>query len=401
MSLSTEPAASPADLGAARSAAVVDLDAIAGNVAELRSATSAGVMAVVKADGYGHGLLPAARAAVAGGAGWLAVAFVREALALRSGGIDVPVLAMVVTSGEPLADAVARQVDLSVGAEWLLADVAAAAQTAGTAARVHLEADTGLSRGGAPADAWPGLVRAAGRAAADGLIEVVGLWSHFACSDEPGNPANAAQLAGYREALAVAERLGVRPQVRHMANSAAALTVPDAHFDLIRPGIAVYGVAPGPEIDTHRLRPAMTLTAQVALTKRVPTGAGVSYGLTYTTPRDTGLALVPLGYGDGVPRHASGAAEVLLAGSRRRIAGRVCMDQFVLDVGDDPVRPGDEVLLFGPGGKGEPTAADWAAAIGTIGYEIVTRVGARVPRRYLGGAGAAADPGVRHLGGGA
>ncbi len=385
MSLSTEPAAQT-DLGAARSAAVVDLGAIAGNVAELKSATSAGVMAVVKADAYGHGLLPAARAAVAGGAGWLAVAFVAEALALRAGGIDVPVLAMVVPPGEPLVDAIAGQIDLSVGAQWLLAEVTTAARTAGRAARVHLEADTGLSRGGAPAAAWPDLVRAAGRVAADGLIEVVGVWSHFACSDEPRNPANAAQLVGFREALAVADRLGVRPQVRHMANSAAALTIPDAGFDLIRPGIAVFGVAPGPAIDAGRLVPAMTLTAQVALTKRVPAGSGVSYGLTYTTARDTGLALVPLGYGDGVPRHASGAAEVLIGGSRRRIAGRVCMDQFVLDVGDDPVRTGDEVLLFGPGGRGEPTAADWAAAIGTIGYEIVTRVGARVPRRYVGGA---------------
>jgi alanine racemase len=386
VSLSTDAEASPpVGFGAARSAAVVDLAVIRANVAALLAATPAGVMAVVKADGYGHGLLPSARAAVAGGASWLAVAYVAEALALRAGGVEAPVLAMVVAPGEDLAAPIAHGIDLSVGAVWLLDEVVAAARTAGRAARVHLEADTGLSRGGATAESWSDLLAAAARAAADGTVEVVGLWSHFACSDEPQHPANSTQLAAFHEALAVADRHGITPQVRHMANSAATLTNPAAHFDLVRPGIAVYGVPPGPDVDMRGLVPAMTLTAQVALTKRVPAGSGVSYGLTYTTPRDTLLALVPLGYGDGVPRHASGVAEAWLAGRRRRIAGRVCMDQFVLDVGDDPVRPGDPVLLFGPGDAGEPTAADWAAAIGTIGYEIVTRVGARVPRRYVGG----------------
>jgi alanine racemase len=367
-----------------RSEARVDLDAIRDNVATLRAGTSAEVMAVVKADGYGHGLLPAARAALAGGAGWLGVAFLEEALALRDAGIVAPVLCWLATPGEDLATAVVRDVDLSVSAAWAVAEVAAAARAAGRPARLHLKVDTGLSRAGAaPAD-WPDLLVAAAKAAAADEVEIVGIWSHFAYADAPGHPTIAGQIAAYQEALEVAARLGVVPQIRHLANSAATLTLPDAHFDLVRPGIAVYGLSPVPRESGYGLVPAMSLRSHVALAKRVPAGAGVSYGHVYTTDRETGLALVPLGYADGVPRDATNRGPLLLGGRRRTISGRVCMDQFVVDVGNDDVHAGDEVLLFGPGTAGEPTAQDWADVLGTISYEIVTRVGARVPRSYRG-----------------
>jgi alanine racemase len=366
-----------------RSEAVVDLDAIRGNVALLRSRTAAAVMAVVKADGYGHGLVPSARAALAGGADWLGVAFLEEALALRRAGILAPMLSWLATPGEDLAAGVAADVDLSASAPWAIAELAAAARDAGRPARVHLKIDTGLSRGGAPAADWAELVTAAAKAAAAGEVEVTGIWSHFAYADAPGHPAIARQIAEFRDAVDVARRLGVDPPLRHLANSAATLTLPDAHFDLVRPGIAVYGLSPVPPQD-FGLRPAMTLRSTVALAKRVPAGSGVSYGHVYVTSSETGLALVPLGYADGVPRNATSLGPVLLGGRRRTISGRVCMDQFVVDVGDDAVAAGDEVVLFGPGDGGEPTAQDWAAATGTISYEIVTRLGARVPRVHTG-----------------
>jgi alanine racemase len=364
-----------------RTEARIDLDAIRHNVQTLRAGTAAEVMAVVKADGYGHGLLPAAHAALAGGASWLGTAFCEEALALRAAGVTAPILCWLAVPGEDLAAAVAAGVDLAASAPWAVAELARAARAAGTTARVHLKIDTGLSRSGATAADWSDLVRAA---AASDELEIVGIWSHFSYADVPDHPTNVRQLDAFHAALDVAKDLGVVPQLRHLANSAATLTLPAAHFDLVRPGLAVYGLTPVPP-EPFGLRPAMTLLSHVALAKRVPAGAGVSYGHQYRTDRETGLALVPLGYADGVPRSAGNAAEVWLAGRRRRIAGRVCMDQFVLDVGDDPVAAGEEVVLFGPGWHGEPTAQDWAEAVGTISYEIVSRVGARVPRSYSGG----------------
>jgi alanine racemase len=373
-----------------RSAAVVDLDAIRDNVAVLRErAGSAQVMAVVKADGYGHGLVPSAHAAVRGGAAWLGVAFLEEALALRAAGVDVPVLAWLFTPSEDLAPAVAAGVDLGVYDLAELDRAVAAAQATGRTARLHLKADTGLSRGGAMPDLWPDLCEAAAKAEADGAVSVTGLWSHFAFADGgPEHPVNGRQAGVFAEALEVAAGKGLRPEVRHLANSAATLTAPATHYDLVRPGLAVYGLSPVPQLGSPQdlgLRPAMTLRSDVALVKRVPAGSGVSYVHRYTTTRDTTLALVPLGYADGVPRAATSAGEVLLGGRRRTIAGTVCMDQFVLDVGDDAVAAGDEVVLFGPGDAGEPTAQDWADALGTINYEIVTRVGSRVPRQHVGG----------------
>ncbi|HET8684131.1 MAG TPA: alanine racemase [Micromonosporaceae bacterium] len=362
----------------------VDLAAIRHNVRRLGTATAPGVemMAVVKADGYGHGMLPCARAALDAGATWLGVCTLGEALELRSGGVTAPVLAWLLGPGQPLWEGVAAEVDLSAASVGLLGEVTAAARRVGRPARVHLKVDTGLARGGAtPAD-WPALVEAAAKAEADGAVEVAGVWSHLVYADAPGHPTIDRQLAVFTESLAVAERLGVRPRYRHLANSAAVLTRPDTHFDLVRPGIAVYGLSPVPG-QAYGLRPAMTARARVMLAKRVPAGQGVSYGHAYHTTAPATLAVVPLGYADGVPRAASNAGPVLVGGRRRRVAGRVCMDQVVLDCGDDDVRAGDVAVLFGPGDDGEPTADDWAEVVGTINYEIVTRFGsARVPRCY-------------------
>jgi alanine racemase len=371
-------------------AAEVDLDAIAANVGELsRRAGSAEVMAVVKADGYGHGMVPAARAALRGGATWLGVAFIDEALALRSAGIDVPVLAWLVTPDSDVEAAAKADVDISVSAEWGLERAASAAAAAGRPVSVHLKADTGLGRGGATSQTWPDLCRLAAKHAAARTVEVVGVWSHLAYADAPGHPTIAAQQQRFTEALAVATDAGLAPAVRHLANSAATLALPQTHYDLVRPGIAVYGLSPGPAVGVGAelgLRPAMRLAAQVALAKRVPPGHGVSYMHRYTTAVETTLALVPMGYADGVPRQATNIGPVSIGGRRYVISGTVCMDQFVVDVGDATVSAGDRVVLFGPGDDNEPTADEWAALLGTINYEIVTRIGARVPRVYSGGA---------------
>jgi alanine racemase len=374
----------------------IDLAAIRHNVARLRAAApDAELMAVVKADGYGHGMVPVARAALQAGATQLGVCTLGEALGLRAAGITAPVLAWLLTPGLPLHEAVAADVDLSASSVAQLGELVAAGTRAGRPARVHLKLDTGLSRGGAtPAD-WPALAEAAGKAQADGRVEVIGVWSHLVYADAPTHPAATdRQLAVFREGLAIAERFGINPKFRHIANSAATLTRPDTHFDLVRPGIAIYGLSPivegenfgdagEPKRYDWGLRPAMTARARVMLTKRVPAGQGVSYGHTYHTSRETTLAVIPLGYGDGVPRAASNAGPIQLAGRVRTIAGRVCMDQVVLDCGDDPVAAGDVAVLFGTGDNGSPTADDWAAVVGTINYEIVARFGsARLPKVY-------------------
>jgi alanine racemase len=360
----------------------VDLEAIRRNVIRLRESTQAEVMAVVKGDGYGHGMVPAAKAAVAGGATWLGVCTLDEALTLRSAGVTEPILAWLLGPGLPLHEAVAVDVDLSASAPALLSEIVAAARRVGRPARVHLKLDTGLSRGGATAADWAELCEAAAKAQADGTVSVVGVWSHLVHADVPDHATTDAQLEAFREGLVVAERFDIRPTHRHIANSAATLTRPDAHFELVRPGIATYGLSPVPGRD-FGLRPAMTVRARVVLTKRVPAGQGVSYGHTYSTARASTLALIPLGYADGIPRAASNVGPVRLGGATHTIAGRVCMDQIVLDCGDHSVAPGDVAVLFGPGDDGEPTATDWAAATDTINYEIVTRMGSsRVPRVY-------------------
>ncbi len=369
-----------------RAEAVVDLDAISANVATLRAHVGGrDLMAVVKADGYGHGIVEAARAARAGGATWLGVALLDEALQLRRSGDTGPILSWLSVPGEAYADAVAAGVEVSAYDVAELDEIVAGARRAGHRARVQLKLDSGLGRGGAlPAD-WQRLVDAAAAQQAAGAIEVSGVWSHLACSDQPGHPSIAAQTATYEGGVAYASGSGLEPAHLHLANSGGTMAAADTWFTMVRPGIAVYGVSPFADGGAPvTLVPAMTLAATVALVKPAPGGLGVSYGHTYTTPRATTLALVPLGYGDGVPRHASGKGPVLLQGRRFVVSGAVCMDQFVVDIGETSAVAGDEVVLFGRADRGQPTAHEWALAADTIGYEIVTRIGARVPRRYVG-----------------
>lgn len=370
-----------------RARAEIDLAALRANVRTLRAlAPGAAFMAVVKADAYGHGMVPCARAAIEAGATWVGTATPDEALALRAAGIQGRLMCWLWTPGGPWREGVEADLDMAVSGLWALREVSAAARAVGRTARVQLKADTGLGRNGCMPGDWPELVSQALQAEAEGLVRVTGIWSHFACADEPGHPSIAAQLALFREMVAAAEERGIRPEVRHIANSPGTLTLPETHFDLVRPGIAMYGISPSPEIGTPEefgLRPVMRLSASLALVKHAPGGHGVSYGHHYVTPGETTLGLVPVGYGDGIPRHASGTGPVLVGGKLRTVAGRIAMDQFVVDLGGDEPAVGSEAVLFGPGDGGEPTAEDWAQAAGTIAYEIVTRIGSRVPRVYV------------------
>ncbi|MCC2312686.1 alanine racemase [Cellulomonas xiejunii] len=374
--------------------AVVDLAAVRGNVRTLAShAPTAQVMAVVKADGYGHGLVPSALAALEGGATWLGTAQVSEALHLRRAGVTgARVLTWLYAPGAPLREAVEADVDLSVASRWALDDVVTAAREAGRTARIHLKVDTGLGRNGLLPAELPDVLAAALAAEAEGPVRVVGVWSHLAFADAPDHPVVARQAAVFADAVAAVEAAGARLEVRHLANSAATLTSPALHWDLVRPGIAVYGLTPVPQLggpEHFGLVPAMTFETQLATVKRVPAGSGVSYGHEYVVPQDTVLGVVPVGYADGIPRHASGTADrwggpVQVGGRRLGIAGRVCMDQVVLDLGPGAVDvAGDRVVLWGDGRDGAPTAQDWADVVGSISYELVTRLGARVPRAYV------------------
>jgi alanine racemase len=373
---------------------VIDTAAIRGNVETLaRAAGSAQVMAVVKADAYGHGLLPSARAALAGGATWLGVAQTCEALALRAAGIVEPrVLTWLYAPGAPLADLLVADVDVSLAAPWALEEVVAAARATGRTARVHLKIDTGLGRNGLTPPQLDDLLPALMGAQADGTVVVVGIWSHLAFADAPDHPTVHAQAEVFEQAVAATERAGARLEVRHLANSAAVLRWPAVHYDLVRPGLAVYGLSPIPDQASPAelgLVPAMTLQARLATVKPVPAGQGLSYAHQYVTTQDTTVGIVPLGYADGIPRHASGTngrpgGPVQVGGRRLAVAGRVCMDQIVLDLGPDARdTAGDLVTVFGPGTDAEPTAEDWAQVCGTISYEIVTRLGAQVPREYV------------------
>ncbi len=373
----------------ARAVCEVDLDAISANVEVLRArAPRSALLAVVKADGYGHGLVPTARAALAGGADWLGTALLREAVELRQQGCSGPILSWLWSPGDDdLAACVRGEIDVTASGMWQLDALVAASYATGVRARVQLKIDTGLGRNGATAERWPQLVERAADLQSAGTIEVTGVWSHFAVADAPSSRITSEQLAAFERALEIVAAAGLEPHLRHIANSAATLVSPHAHYDMVRPGIAIYGVSPGGELgppQEYGLTPAMTLRARLAGVKRVPAGQGVSYGHEYVTAAPTTLALVPLGYADGIPRAAGCRAPVLAAGSQRVIAGRVCMDQFVLDLGDDPAEAGDEVVLFGRPDRGEPAAEDWAAAAGTIGYEIITRLGPRIARTWRG-----------------
>jgi alanine racemase len=368
--------------------AAVNLAAVRHNVEVLTAAAAgAATMAVVKAEGYGHGAVPVARAALAAGATWLGVCTVEEALELRDAGIAAPVLSWLHVPDEDFAPAVAAGIDLSAASRGHLAAIVEAARRSGHTARVHLKADTGLSRNGAGPAEWPDLLDDAAKAAAGGAVEVVAVWSHLAHADLPEHPMLDVQAARLTAAWEAARDRGLAP-IRHLANSAATLARPDLHFDLVRPGIAVYGLDPlARPVGQSPLRPAMTLSARVALVKRVAAGEGVSYGHAWTVPAETTLALLPVGYADGVPRrlNARGRMRVLLAGQLRPVVGRVCMDQVVVDCGTDGggVTVGDRALLFGPGHQGEPTAQDWADELDTIHYEVVTGVHGRRVHRTL------------------
>lgn len=357
--------------------ALVDTAAISENVRHFRRLTGVDVLAVVKADGYGHGAVRAARAALAGGAARLGVADIAEALALRAGGIDAPVLAWLHAPDEHFTEAVARGVEIGVSSLAQLTRVADDA--AGGLAGIHLKVETGLSRNGAAPSEWPALFSEAARLERVGKIRVHGLFSHLSNTSRDDD---LEALARFRDAEAAASRAGLAPPHRHLAATRAAIELPETRLSMVRIGIGLYGLSPieGRSSAELGLRPAMTLRGRVAAVRRVPAGAGVSYGYTHRTDAETTLALVPLGYADGVPRQASGTGPVVIGGRRFRVAGRVAMDQFVVDVGDTRVAVGDEVVLFGDPTEGHPAASEWADAAGTIDYEIVTRIGPRVHR---------------------
>lgn len=359
--------------------AVVDLDAVAHNTALFAGHTSAAVMAVVKADGFGHGALRVAATALASGASWLGVTTCAEALHLRGGGITAPILSWMHSPDEDFGPALLAHVDLSVSSSDHLRAVAASAAALGITANVHLKADTGLHRNGARPAQWRELVHLS--RALEKHVRVRGVWSHLISGTDPAADSLRAQLRLFDESVEIARDAGLRPELRHLANSVATLAAPATHYELVRPGIGLYGVEPDPR-RTFGLRGAMTLRARLILVKRVPAGSGVSYEHDYVTGRDSTLALVPLGYADGLPWAAARHAEVSIAGRRYPVAGRIAMDQFVVDLGDDTARTGDEVVVFGPGNEGEPTVAEWARWANTVPHEIVTGVGPRVARHY-------------------
>lgn len=365
--------------------AEIDLDAVRANVGTLRELVAPSVLfAVVKADGYGHGAVEVARAAVAAGAAGLGVALVEEGVALRVAGIDAPILVMSEQHPSSLADLVAHDLATTVYTSAGVAALAAAADDARRTVDVHLKVDTGMHRVGARPDDVAALARAITKAPG---LHFAAVMTHFPVADQPTDPYTDAQLSRLAAVADQLERAGLRPGLVHAANSAGAIAHPASRFDLVRCGIALYGVAPGPALaGAVELRPAMRLVSEVSFVKTVPPGTRVSYGLAYETATATVLATVPIGYADGVPRQLGAVGgEVLIGGRRRAIAGNVTMDQIVVDCGPAvEVAIGDEVVLLGRQGDAEIRAEEWADRLGTIGYEIVTRIGPRVPRVYTG-----------------
>lgn len=364
--------------------AEVDLGAIAANVAALkRQAAAPNLMAVVKADGYGHGMAPVARAALAGGADWLAVALVEEGLELRAAGIDARVLVM----AEPPREAIPTVLDAALTPAVYTSTFAealdqAAIERGGDPVAIHLKLDTGMRRGGVPEASWEEALRLVRRAAG---LRLEGLWSHLAVSDEPGHPFTAYQAREFRRGLAMAAREGLRPELIHLCNSGGTLFLHSEHHDMVRPGIAIYGLEPAPGM-AHGcpLRPALSFRSRLSLVKHVAAGEAVSYGLRWTAKEDTRVGIVPAGYADGVVRALSNRGEVVLRGHRVPIAGTVCMDQFLVDINEIDARPGDDVTLIGAQNGTAVTADDWASWLGTINYEVVCGIGKRVPRVYVG-----------------
>jgi len=365
---------------------VVDLDAIAHNVRVLAErAGDAAVMAVVKGDGYNHGALQVGRAALAAGAAELGVTTIAEALALRAGGVRAPILSWLNVIDADYAAAVAADIELGVSSVRQLQVVAQAARAVGRTAAVSVKVDTGLNRNGASDTEYPQVLGLLRDLVADGTVRFRAIFSHLALADTPQHPANDRQRERFLEAIAAAKEFGLQPELAHLANSAAALTRPDLAFDMVRPGIALYGLSPIPEISDFGLRPAMTFQARIVLVKRVAAGEGVSYGHEWVAPCDTTVALIPAGYADGVFRSLGGRISVRIGAHSYPSVGRVCMDQLVVDLGDNPVqvREGDTAVLFG-GRPGDPHAQQWADLLGTIHYEIVCSPRGRVVRRYVG-----------------
>lgn len=402
------------------SSAAVDLAAIRHNLGVLRAAAPGALqLATVKANAYGHGLLPVARAALDGGADWLGVAQLAEAFTLRRGldeaGVaraDSPILAWISTSSSDFAAAIEADIDLSVSWTWVLADICAAAREAGRPARVHVKIDTGMSRAGSTLADLPALASALRMAADDGLVDVVGAWSHMSRADdlsEAGNASTASHVRIFEEGLAILADAGVTPRIRHLSATSGILWHPEAHYDMVRAGIGLYGLSPDPAVataDELGLIPALELSAPLTSVKVIEEGTPASYGGTWVAPTRRWIGLVPLGYGDGILRAVSNKARVVVHTAsgpfNAPLIGRVCMDQFMVDLGpaegspgtptarsgQAPAIPGDMATLFGSGIGGEALADDWAQAAGTINYEIVTHLGAHIPRIYRDGADA-------------
>ncbi|WP_331272827.1 alanine racemase [Motilibacter deserti] len=358
----------------------VDLSAVAANTRLLASRAGGGLMAVVKADGFGHGAAAVARTSLANGASALGVTSVQEALDLRTAGVGAPLLSWLNPVDAAFDDALVADVELGVPGHAHLAAVAAAAARTRRRVRVHLHVDVGMARDGASVTEWGGLCAAARAAEREGHVRVVGVMGHLGWADRPRDPLNRQGRERFVEAVAAARGAGLRPRVRHLAATAATLTLPDTHFDLCRVGAGLVGIDPS---GTTLLHPALTLAAPVVGVREVPAGTHVGYGRTYATPRRTRLALLPVGYADVIPRAASGSAWVQLRGRRRKVVGSVSMDCIVVDIGDDAVTPGEVATVFGPGADGEPTVADWARWAGTLEHEIVTGIGPRVGRRVV------------------
>ncbi len=369
-----------------RASAEISLLAIADNLKLIKSKTNAQVLAVVKADAYGHGLIQVGKAAESVGADWLGTALLEEGITLRNSGIKIPIISWLTPLGEDFKAAINLDIDLSISSIELLTEVISAGKSVKKIPRIHVEVDTGMSRGGV-GDDWQLFLNELSKAVAAKEINIVGIWSHFARADEPDEVMNKEQLAVFEDRIKSASAAGIKAEFIHISNSAASLTNKSAHKNIIRWGIGLYGLSPDlnnlGNSKALNLKPAMRLKAKLHLVKVVKAGVSVGYGGTAITKSDTKLGVVTLGYADGIPRNANNLAGVFVAGKRAPIIGRVSMDQFVVDLGINSLaKTGDEVIVFGDGLGGEYTVDEWAKASGTINYEIVTRIGSRVPRIY-------------------
>lgn len=369
-----------------RASAEISLSAIKQNYKSIKSRTTADVLAVVKADAYGHGLIPVSKALEEAGADWFGTALLEEAINLRKAGILKPIISWLTPLGEDFKSAIDLDIDLGIPSIDLLNEVIKAASSTGKTARIHLEVDTGMSRGGVLSE-WDQLIKSVLVGVNLKQLKVIGIWSHFARADEPNELMNQEQLSLFEEKLNQAKAAGIDAQFIHIANSAALFTNKNAHKNIIRSGIALFGLSPDVKTlgdsSSLGLKPAMKLKAKLNLVKEVKAGSSVGYGGTAVLKSDTKLGVVALGYADGIPRNTNNLAGVFVDKKRAPIIGRVSMDQFVVDLGiTSNAKTGDEVIVFGDGSDGEYTVDEWAKAADTINYEIITRIGPRVPRIY-------------------